>query len=755
MGDAGKITGQQMEDLQEKKVALLKEFLEMEPPIATGEKIIGLFDEIFDEDMRKVIVKTVSGPSCDDTNPVMPYEKLQAVVKDGGNWKWPRMWQRFDEIERRGEAFREGEALNFKQPNKNPGMIAQKILVAGGGPIGIRMTVELAIGGHLVTLIEKRREQRDENGNLTALGFTNRINRPHMWPFVRNDLAKLNGKDLLSRAAAYPVFTEPETSSIGIDELQLLLLKNALLLGVEIRLGVGYVNSTIQIEDDTCKPTWNCELNYDEKATARWGPALPDLNIKEGKNFEEFDCLIACDGPRSTVREKQAKYFGDVEKRKFMDCVGIVANVQKVPRKRLKELGFEHGQEPSDMNRTKMVFKEFFGKIKEEAGADIENLIYYKASTHNYTIVVPKRQTLIDNGLSGRVYTFHQGREGGGKQDEEKEKTKAFCGRVLKAAGIPIDPEASNDGFVGVPNDCMAFDFAECWNTKKSLHFNYPPPNYSVEEDGEWTGRKLVPFVALAGDSLLEPFWPMGLGLKRGWQAILDTCYAVDNLFNSGCYMEKLGKTEDDMSWDDHFEEHMAQCGSNFEMCNRLQVSEELAIGEYADKSIIMTQLKKRIKDPEKPMLLPEIDPWTRYAPLKAVLDAKQRGMNREELAAYVHPIVAKAVAIKEYYDEISTGGGGKTGDIEYRGKELISINGRVVGGFGKAGTTNAAGAKKKGVGMGKAPASRRGKKGTDAATGAAQQGSAEEAGSMAAAMMAAGIKKQQKGEEQTFESTG
>lgn len=40
-----------------------------------------------------------------------------------------------------------------------------------------------------------------------------------MWPFVRNGLGKLNGKVFLSRAAAYPVFTEPETSSIGIDEL--------------------------------------------------------------------------------------------------------------------------------------------------------------------------------------------------------------------------------------------------------------------------------------------------------------------------------------------------------------------------------------------------------------------------------------------------------------------------------------------------------------------------------------------------------
>merc|ERR1719189_677095 len=229
--------------------------------------------------MKNVVVKTVTGPSSDEENPVMPYEKLQAVVGDGGDWKWPRMWQRFDEIERRGEAFREGEALNFKQANKNPGAVAQKVLVVGGGPIGIRMSIELAMGGHLVTLAEKRREVRDEEGNLKSLGFTNRINRPHMWPFVRNDLQKLNGKTFLSTRAAYPVFTEPETSSIGIDEIQLLLIKNALMLGVDFRLGVGYVNSTIQIDEDTMKPTWDVELQYDDKAAARF-------QMKPGKNMQ-------------------------------------------------------------------------------------------------------------------------------------------------------------------------------------------------------------------------------------------------------------------------------------------------------------------------------------------------------------------------------------------------------------------------------------------------------------------------------------
>merc|ERR1712050_178335 len=133
--------------------------------------------------------------------------------------------------------------------------------------------IEMKMAGHNVTQFEKRREIRTGDGpdDLKQLGFTNRINRPHMWPFVRNDLGKLNGKDFLSRQAAYPVFTEPDTSSIGIDELQVLLLKNALFLGVEIRLGVGYVNGKIAIDEQTCKPTWNCELKYDSQAAVNYG----------------------------------------------------------------------------------------------------------------------------------------------------------------------------------------------------------------------------------------------------------------------------------------------------------------------------------------------------------------------------------------------------------------------------------------------------------------------------------------------------
>ena len=65
----------------------------------------------------------------------------------------------------------------------------------GGGPVGLRLAIELKLGGHQagaserknsdvctsdlgsakVTVFEKRREVRDETGQLQQLGFTNRI----------------------------------------------------------------------------------------------------------------------------------------------------------------------------------------------------------------------------------------------------------------------------------------------------------------------------------------------------------------------------------------------------------------------------------------------------------------------------------------------------------------------------------------------------------------------------------------------------
>merc|ERR1712209_248401 len=122
-----------LEDIKEKKSALLKEFLALEPPNQKGDDLIELWDKLYCKDMKSAVVDTKSGDSNDAENWVFPYQKIRAVVGDGGNWKWPRMWQRLDEIDRRGSAFRAGEVINFQPKNKNEEIVPQKCLVVGGG----------------------------------------------------------------------------------------------------------------------------------------------------------------------------------------------------------------------------------------------------------------------------------------------------------------------------------------------------------------------------------------------------------------------------------------------------------------------------------------------------------------------------------------------------------------------------------------------------------------------------------------------
>lgn len=397
MASPPKLDPRIFEKLKKTKAEHVKDFFTIQPPDIQGEGIFDLWDKVFDKGVQEAVVACPEGPTADN-NRVYPYEKIRAIVGDDGNWKWKRMWARWDEVERRGPAYYPDELLNLKRPNKNPNIKPQKVLIVGAGPIGLRLAIELKMGGHEVQVYEKRREDKDGQ----KLGFTNRINRPHNWPFLKQDLAKLNGKDLLAQKQAYPVFTEPHTSSIGIDECQCLLLKIALILGCDIRLGASYVNATVIPAETGKPPRWDIENTYDKIAAERYGKT-------EGTNHEQFDCLVGCDGGRSAVRETCAEYFGGVEKRKFMDSVGIVCNLQKLSNKRMQELGF--GKELNDMSRTKMVFKDFFKKIETEANVELDTVIYYRAAMHNYCIFTPTRRNLRERGICGQLYHFAEGRD--------------------------------------------------------------------------------------------------------------------------------------------------------------------------------------------------------------------------------------------------------------------------------------------------------------------------------------------------------
>ena len=89
--------------LEQSTTTVLKELLAAQPPDIQGEGLLDIWERLWTKELASVQVQTTEGVSDDESNWVFPYEKIRAVVGDGGNWKWPRMWQRFDELERRGK----------------------------------------------------------------------------------------------------------------------------------------------------------------------------------------------------------------------------------------------------------------------------------------------------------------------------------------------------------------------------------------------------------------------------------------------------------------------------------------------------------------------------------------------------------------------------------------------------------------------------------------------------------------------------
>merc|ERR1712129_669585 len=117
----------------------------------------------------------------------------------------------------------------------------------------------------------------------------------------------------------------------------------------------------------------------------------------------------------------------------------------------------------------------------------------------------------------------------------------------------------SNDGFVPAPNDCMVFDFAEKY---KSKHF------FMYKK-----GR--LPPVALIGDALMEPFWPEGMGLKRGWNTVMDCTFAIDNL---------------DIMPENELKLLMDRC---YDLVQYVQMADEVRQGEYNDNNNLVIQYRK------------------------------------------------------------------------------------------------------------------------------------------------------------------
>ncbi|XP_073687717.1 F-actin-monooxygenase mical2b-like, partial [Garra rufa] len=336
-------------------------------------------------------------------------------------------------------------------------------LIIGGGPCGFRIAIELALLGAKVVVIEKR-------------DSFSRNNVLHLWPYTIQDLRNLGAKKF------YGKFCAGSIDHISIRQLQLMLLKIALIVGVEVHVNVEFLKLLEPPEDQgTDGPGWRTEVR-------------PADHLVSGY---DFDVIIGADGRRSTLDGFRRKEF------RGKLAIAITANF--VNRNTTAEAKVE------EISGVAFIFNQkFFLELKEETGIDLENIVYYKDNTH-YFVMTAKKQSLLDKGVIINDYIETERLLASDNVNQE-----ALLSYAREAADFGTNYQLPSLDYAinhyGQPDVAM-FDFT-CM---------YASENAALVR--EKNGHQLL--VALVGDSLLEPFWPMGTGCARGFLAAFDTAWMI------------------------------------------------------------------------------------------------------------------------------------------------------------------------------------------------------------------------------------
>uniref|UniRef100_A0A8D3DER2 F-actin monooxygenase n=1 Tax=Scophthalmus maximus TaxID=52904 RepID=A0A8D3DER2_SCOMX len=393
------------------------------------------------------------------------YHKLKSKLN---YWKAKALWAKLD------------KRASHKEYKKGRACANSKCLIIGAGPCGLRTAIELAFLGARVVLLEKR-------------DAFSRNNVLHLWPFTIQDLRGLGAKKF------YGKFCAGAIDHISIRQLQLMLLKVALLLGIEIHVNVEFKGLIEPPGDqETERIGWRAEVH------PRTHPV----------NELEFDVIIGADGRRNTLPG-----FG---RKEFRGKLAIAITANFINRHTSAEAKVE------EISGVAFIFNQkFFQDLREATGIDLENIVYYKDDTH-YFVMTAKKQSLLEKGVILHDYADTEMLLSRANVDQA-----ALLSYAREAADFSTSQQLPTLDFAinhyGQPDVAM-FDFT-CM---------YASENAAMVR--QRNGHQLL--VALVGDSLLEPFWPMGTGIARGFLAAMDSGWMVKSWAQGKTPLEVLAERE-------------------------------------------------------------------------------------------------------------------------------------------------------------------------------------------------------------------
>ncbi|XP_062402482.1 protein-methionine sulfoxide oxidase mical3a [Sardina pilchardus] len=393
------------------------------------------------------------------------YHKLKSKLN---YWKAKALWAKLD------------KRASQKDYKKGRACANSRCVIIGAGPCGLRTAIELAFLGAKVVLLEKR-------------DAFSRNNVLHLWPYTIQDLRGLGAKKF------YGKFCAGSIDHISIRQLQLMLLKVALLLGIEIHVNVEFKGLIEPPEDQE-----NERIGWRAEVHPRTHPV----------NELEFDVIIGADGRRNTLAGFRRKEF------RGKLAIAITANF--INRNTTAEASVE------EISGVAFIFNQkFFQDLREATGIDLENIVYYKDDTH-YFVMTAKKQSLLEKGVILHDYADTEMLLSRANVDQA-----ALLSYAREAADFSTNQRLPTLDFAinhyGQPDVAM-FDFT-CM---------YASENAALVR--QRNGHQLL--VALVGDSLLEPFWPMGTGIARGFLAAMDSAWMVRSWAQGKTPLEVLAERE-------------------------------------------------------------------------------------------------------------------------------------------------------------------------------------------------------------------
>eukprot|EP00928_Gymnodinium_smaydae_P087030 TRINITY_DN7138_c0_g1_i4.p1 TRINITY_DN7138_c0_g1~~TRINITY_DN7138_c0_g1_i4.p1 ORF type:complete len:831 (-),score=135.47 TRINITY_DN7138_c0_g1_i4:342-2834(-) len=439
-----------------------------------------------------------AGQSCDAARSApwsqsgaskLPYKSLRELLP--GPFRAKRLWDLLDE--------RSARAEYSSQPCSG-----KRVAVVGAGPSGLRAAIELRLLGASVVVLEKRSD-------------FDRINRLHLWEWCGEDLKGLGARCLEPPPSDFG--SDPDLIHIGIGELQTLLFKTALLFGVCVLFGTEF-------QDVACNEIdlfgWCVHLRSNQSSGVVCpGPRGPSACCA-------VDVIVGADGLQG-----RAKYNAGI-KTIETGCVqaggaiGLVVNFTNRASARERAL--------RSFNFARQFKEQLFANLFERTGVDLENIVYTKGARSHYLVMTPSLRCLMNLGVVVDANAEPLLHRSNLNQDKLEQVAHAVAAFTFKEEQLALTDAIGEGNLSFCDGGPSLFDFSKMQRAEDGAMVLQPQEQ----------GPPLLFF--LVGDALLEPFWPEGLGIVRGFFSALE---AVDHFAVAyGSLKSLTAKTRDQVLLD-------------------------------------------------------------------------------------------------------------------------------------------------------------------------------------------------------------